>query len=143
VAVVVVGAVVVGWLLSAPGRDWEQRFGRAGQEARWGDHELISQVLTSLTVAEAEALWRSGRRRLQTTLDDLRTLGDADVSKARRDRATRLELVLADLVGAMDAQLALGSAGDADLRGAVARVEAARVQLRAELDGTSRGDTSA
>ncbi|MFZ0531242.1 MAG: hypothetical protein WAL91_11990 [Propionicimonas sp.] len=140
VVVVVVGAVVVGWLLSAPGRNWEQRFGRAGTEARWADRELISRVLSCPTAAEATAVWQPGRQRLQTTVDDLRALGGADVSQARRDRATRLELVLANLVGAMDAQLSLGSAGDEDLRGSVARLEAARAELRVELDGTSGGE---
>lgn len=141
VAAVAIGAAVVGWYVSAPGRNWDQRFARAGEEARWADRDLISQVLSCPTVAEAGALWQPGRQRLQAAVDDLRALGGADVSKARRDKAIRLELVLANLVGAMDAQLSSGATDGADLRGAVARVEAARAELRAELNGTSGGES--
>jgi len=139
---VVVGAGVVGWLMLAPRRDWDKRFVRAGDEARWADRELISRVLSRPTTAEADAVWQPGRQRLQATVEELKALGAADVSKERRDRATRLELILANLVAAMDAQVAPEPAG-ADLRGAVARVEAVRAELRVELDGTSGGGSSA
>ena len=42
----------------------------------------------------------------------------------------------------MDAQLSLGDAGDADLRGSVARLEAARAELRVELYGTRGGGSA-